>query len=190
MGSQTVGHNWTTFTFTFHSLVYMYLHFSRMIPIMLYCNFQFICSGFSGFTMGWNCKFLLSISLAPKSNIVHRFLKVKFARSCPTFCSPMDHTVHRILQARILEWVACPISRESFQPRDQTQVSHIADGFFTSWATRLFINLFDKWIKVTVWQYELKRWWSWWKAGVWEILVKRSVGNDGQLNKLSGERNY
>ena len=37
-----------------------------------------------------------------------------------------------ILQARILEWVAFPFSRGSSQPRDQTQVSHIADRFFTS----------------------------------------------------------
>ena len=51
-------------------------------------------------------------------------------------CDPMDYTVHGILQARILEWVAFPFSRESSQPRDQTQVSHIAGGFFTSWATR------------------------------------------------------
>ena len=41
-----------------------------------------------------------------------------------------------ILQARILEWVAKPSSRESFQPRDWTQVSHIAGRFFTIWATR------------------------------------------------------
>ena len=38
--------------------------------------------------------------------------------------------------ARILEWVDFPFSRGSSQPRDQTQVSHIAGGFFTSWATR------------------------------------------------------
>ena len=44
--------------------------------------------------------------------------------------------VHGILQARILEWVAFPFSRGSSQPRDWTQVSHIAVGFFTSWATR------------------------------------------------------
>ena len=49
---------------------------------------------------------------------------------------PMDYTVHGILQARILEWVAFPFSRGSSQPRDWTQVSHIAGGFFTSWATR------------------------------------------------------
>ena len=41
-----------------------------------------------------------------------------------------------ILQARILEWVAMPSSRGSSHPRDWTQVSHIAGGFFTIWATR------------------------------------------------------
>ena len=45
-------------------------------------------------------------------------------------------TVHGILQARVLEWVAFPFSRGSSQPRDRTQVSHIASGFFTSRATR------------------------------------------------------
>ena len=33
-------------------------------------------------------------------------MKVKVAQSCPTLCDPMDHTVHAVLQARILEWVA------------------------------------------------------------------------------------
>ena len=51
---------------------------------------------------------------------------VKVAQSCPTLCDPMDYTVHGILQARILEWVAFPFSRGSSQPRDRTQVSHIA----------------------------------------------------------------
>ena len=44
----------------------------------------------------------------------------------------IDHTVNEILQARILEWVTFPFSRGPTQPRDQTQVSHIAGGFFTS----------------------------------------------------------
>ena len=61
---------------------------------------------------------------------------VKVAQSCLTLCEPMDYTVHGILQARILEWVAFPFSRGSFQPRDWTQVSHLGGGFFTSWATR------------------------------------------------------
>ena len=58
-------------------------------------------------------------------------VKVKVTQSCPTLCDPMDYTVHGSLQARILEWVAVPFSRGSSQPRDQTQVSHIAGGFFT-----------------------------------------------------------
>ena len=49
---------------------------------------------------------------------------------------PMDYTIHGVLQARIPEWVAFPFSRGSSQPRDRTQVSHIAGRFFTSWATR------------------------------------------------------
>ena len=48
----------------------------------------------------------------------------------------MDYTVHGILQARILEWVAIPLSRGSSQPRDRTQVPHIAGRFFSSWNTR------------------------------------------------------
>ena len=57
---------------------------------------------------------------------------MKVAQSCPTLCDPMDYTVPGILQARILEWVAFPFSSGSSQPRDLTQVSHIAGGFFTS----------------------------------------------------------
>ena len=49
------------------------------------------------------------------------------ARQAPLFMG--------IFQARIPEWVAMPFSRGSFQPRDPTQVSCIAGGFFTVWAT-------------------------------------------------------
>ena len=61
-------------------------------------------------------------------------VKVKVIQLCLTLCNPMDCKVHAILQARILEWVACPFSRGFSQTRNQTQVSHIAGGFFTSWA--------------------------------------------------------
>ena len=44
--------------------------------------------------------------------------------------SPPGSSVHGILQARVLEWVAIPFSRASSQPRDPTQVSCIAGGFF------------------------------------------------------------
>ena len=54
----------------------------------------------------------------------------------PKDCSPPGSSVHGILQARILEWVAIPLSRGSSWPRDRTQVSHIAGRFLTMWATR------------------------------------------------------
>ena len=49
--------------------------------------------------------------------------KVKVTQSCPTLCDSMNYTVHGILQARTLEWVAFPFSRGSSQPRDRTKVS-------------------------------------------------------------------
>ena len=65
-------------------------------------------------------------------------------QSCLTLCDPTDYTVHGILQARTLEWVAFPFSRGSSQPSDRTQVSHIAGRFFTSWATSTRSqNVFD-----------------------------------------------
>ena len=62
------------------------------------------------------------------------------AQLCPTLCDPMDcsppgSSVHGILQARILEWVAISFSRGSSSPRDQTQVSCVScieGGFFTT----------------------------------------------------------
>ena len=66
---------------------------------------------------------------------------VLVAQSCLTLCSSTDRSppgssVHGILQARILQWVAVPFFRGSSQPRDQTQVSHIAGRLFTIWAKR------------------------------------------------------
>ena len=68
-------------------------------------------------------------------------VKVKVTQSCPTLCDPMDcslpgSSVHAILQARILEWIAVPFSRGSSQSRNQTQISLVAGGFFTIWVTR------------------------------------------------------
>ena len=51
-------------------------------------------------------------------------------------CSSPGSSVHGILQARILEWVAIIFSKEASQPRDQTWVSRIAGTFFTVWATK------------------------------------------------------
>ena len=57
------------------------------------------------------------------------------AQSCPTLCDPIDwglpgSSIHGILQARILEWVAISFSRGSSGPRDHTQVSCIGSRSF------------------------------------------------------------
>ena len=80
----------------------------------------------------WNCDIKVS---------KYKIIYVPCYQSCPTLwdlmdCSPPGSSVHGILQARILEWVAMPSSRGSSQSRDQTQVSCTIGRFFTIWATR------------------------------------------------------
>ena len=79
-------------------------------------------------------------------NAIYRFnaqvkSESKVAQLCPTLCDPVDYSlpgssIHGILQARILEWVAISFSRGSSRPRDWTEVSRIAGRCFTLWATR------------------------------------------------------
>ena len=64
---------------------------------------------------------------------------MEVSQSCPTLCNSMDcslpgSSVHRIFQARVLEWGAISFSRGSSQPRDRTQVSCTAGRCFTIWA--------------------------------------------------------
>ena len=64
----------------------------------------------------------------------------KSLQSCSALCNLTDYSlpgssVHGFLQARILEWVTMPSSRESSWPRDPTRVSWTAGEFFTIWAT-------------------------------------------------------
>ena len=83
------------------------------------------------------------------------------AQSCLTLCDPMDcrppgSSVHGILQARILEWVARPSSRGSFPPRNQTHiayVSFIGRWVFTTsstWESPCYLRTYVKWAKNTV----------------------------------------
>ena len=65
----------------------------------------------------------------------------KVAQLCPTLCDPMDcslpgSSLHGILQARVLEWIAISFSRGSSRPRDRTLVSCISGKHFNLWATR------------------------------------------------------
>ena len=107
----------------------------RLYPVRLLCSW-----GFPGNNTGVDSHSLLqgtfrTQGLNPVSCVADRLFAV-FTQSCLTLCDSMDYIVHRILQARILEWVANTFSRGSSQPRDQTQVSCIAGVFFTKWATR------------------------------------------------------
>ena len=66
--------------------------------------------------------------------MLNHFTPVQLVRD-PMECSPPGSSVHGILQARMLEWVAVPSSRWSSQPRDWTRISYvsrIAGGFFTT----------------------------------------------------------
>ena len=80
---------------------------------------------------------------------------MKVILSCLTVCNPMDYTVHGILHTRILEWVACPSSRGSSQPRTSTGVSCTAGRFFTNWALREALELSMSWCHDELWV-------SWW----------------------------
>ena len=62
--------------------------------------------------------------------------------------SPPGSSLHGILQARVLEWVAISFSRGSSRPRDQTQVSHIPGRRFNLWATR---EAQENWATTLVW---------------------------------------
>ena len=78
-----------------------------------------------------------------EGKILEQWLKkrVEVAQLCPAFCDTMDYSlpgssVHGILQARMLEWVAIPFSRGSSQPRDRTRVSCAAGRFFIVYGPR------------------------------------------------------
>ena len=77
------------------------------------------------------------------SEPVHSDRRARVLSHCSRvhLCDPVDlslpgSSVHGILQARTLEWVAIPFSRGSSQPWARTQISLTEDRFFTVWATR------------------------------------------------------
>ena len=107
---------------------------------------------------------------------------VKVALSCLTLCDPMDHSppgssVHWILQARMLEWVAYPFSRGTSRPRNQTGVSCIADEFFTSWVTQ------EAWHKVV----SKEQHWRPWKGELdWttcHVVLEKQVKQIGPIHE-------
>ena len=86
-----------------------------------------------------------------KSHYQWKKSESEVAQSCPTLCDPVDcsppgSSLHGILQARILEWVAISFSRGSSRPRDQTRVSRIVGRRFNLWATvpQNFIKVYKR----------------------------------------------
>ena len=77
--------------------------------------------------------FFLSSRKYTKERVSHSVVSDSFD---PLDCSPPGSSVHGILQARILQWVAIPFSRGSSQPRDWTQDSCITGRWFIIWTTR------------------------------------------------------
>ena len=80
--------------------------------------------------VGCHCLLHVSLLLNVLSGLVITFLpRSKHLQLCPTLCDPPDYnppgsSVHRILQARILEWVAISSSRRSSKPKDSTCLLH------------------------------------------------------------------
>ena len=88
-----------------------------------------------------NSKIWRSLRYFAKLLCLQFHLYVKVTQSSRTLCDSMGcslpgSSVRGILQARVLGWLAVPFSRVSSQSRDWTQVSNVAGGFFTVWATR------------------------------------------------------
>ena len=111
----------------------------------------------------WKQRFLKKLNIElpydPAIPLLGMKVKVLIAQSylppcSPIDCSPPGSSVHGILQARILEWVAMSFSRGSSWPRDWTQVSHITSRFFPVWATgeAPFLGIYSKDKKTLIWK--------------------------------------
>ena len=88
--------------------------------------------------------------------------------------------VHGILQVRILEWVACPFSRGSSWPRNQTRVSCIAGKFFTSWAVREALKK-----PVLLEKYWKDLWINWKTKNKYLVLDELKCQNTAKWTKIS-----
>ena len=104
---------------------------------------EWVAISFSHVKCWWGIKLHSNIyaETGPFYQWIFKWKKVLVNHLCPTLCDPLDcrvpgSSVHRILQARVLEWVAISYSRGSSWPMDGSQVSYTAGRFFTFWATR------------------------------------------------------
>ena len=115
----------------------------QLVPHLNYCEFlKELCYSRIDSLNVLYCRLIKSLHSEWVSEVS------KVAQSCPTLCDPVDcsppgSSVHGVLQARILEWVAISFSRGSSEPRNWTHVSLIAGRRFNLWATRANPKLFQ-----------------------------------------------
>ena len=86
----------------------------------------------------------------------------------PLNCGPPGSSVHGILQARILEWVAMPSSRGLSQSRDWTQVSRLTGGFITVWAPRETLQHTSHFLLILNNQHDAIKIMYWWDV-LWDF---------------------
>ena len=112
------------------------------------------------------------------------------AQSCSTLCDPMDpagSSVHGILQARLLDWVAKYFSRGSSQPRDRTHVFSTAGRFFTvgplvkpqfPWSKKRICFVRSSWF------FQLFHWDQWKISSRWALILytDRSFGTSNVMH--------
>ena len=112
------------------SLLQRILPTQELNPGLLHCRWILYQLSRQGSPMKEHT-FFIPIPAFPAWKVESVSHSVRLTLCNPIDCSPPGSSVHGILQERILEWVAISFSRECFQPRDQTWVSHIAGRFFT-----------------------------------------------------------
>ena len=143
------------FSFLLHSLVCCIFQIPHISDIIWYLSFYAWLISLSIMLSKFihvvaNGKILSFLWLHNILSHTHTYVYVyvcmcaKSFQSCPTIwnpmdCSPSDSSVHRILQARILEWIAMPSSRESSQPRDGTWI------FKSPALAGTFVTIFGNW---------------------------------------------
>ena len=106
-----------------------FLHFEMIMAFLLYSVTIIVISE--------SISYIIERNLIWSGHIIlFMHVNVLVAQLCPTLCNPMEcsppvSSIHEILQARILKWIAIPFFRGSSQCRDRTLVSCIVGRFFT-----------------------------------------------------------
>ena len=125
--AQRLRHYWVTFTFSLFS------QFHIFIKLLKFCKFCFVLRNLYEYKLRRSFSIMTGSKRMPR--LIHHpdFISICYVLcrlKCPTFyysmdCSLPGSSVHRILWARILEWVAMPSSRGSSWPRDWNHVSYV-----------------------------------------------------------------